>query len=484
LAKTEREGQSKIKYPSMARFILVVAAVAFLLCTVPLVESDGTSETKATELLRWLQEHGAKPGNVKLEVKHEDHILHVVAKEDLDAGEEIFVLPQDLALRSGRLPVVLPEAVAHPSLRTTGYLMEIALSLVLLFEKHVNKEESKWAKYIATLPQKEELRAFPLFWSEEAVNDLRGSNWAAAKVNSLREAVQVARMVCLEGVEHEGLDELQLGGELAVKEPGDNNENKKRYLPAEACSEDELKWALTIVIARVWKGVEEGRTTAVLLPFVDFLGRKATSGTLVATVGTNYVLKGDRAYSKGEPVFVFQGAKPTFIAAMESGVLPPKEEWSIQITSAFKSNTPFGKLQELLHQAIGCDGTFQLDLTGSMLREKGGLWNYLACRRVAVLNPTEYSRIHANNMTYNELKRMTSQPITIENEMRSIKMLRSSIAEALSGYPSRIEEDEKLLASADLPEDRRLAIGITKADKFVWINTYTMLEKHWVRFIR
>ena len=100
------------------------------------------------------------------------------------------------------------------------------------------------------------------------------------------------------------------------------------------------------------------------------------------------------------------------------------------------------------------------------------------------MTPNEYAKFHSANMTYNDLRRVANSVISLENEMRTIRKLKGDLYNALNAYSTKLEEDEKLLASTTLADDVRLAVALRRAEKFVWLYTIRKLDRQWLKFVR
>lgn len=106
------------------------------------------------------------------------------------------------------------------------------------------------------------------------------------------------------------------------------------------------------------------------------------------------------------------------------------------------------------------------------------------CRRLESLSPEEYARLHNDTLTYNQLRAAATSVISLDNEWRTIRKLKTEIFAALNEYPTKIEEDEKLLEDKTLPADVRMAISLRRAEKYVWIANLKKLDRMWGRLVR
>jgi len=257
----------------LAKFLVVFVV---LLACAPLTAQASSKEEKAKELVQFLQNHGLSPAHLKVEVVESAtsaYGVSVRAAEDVEVKDLLLSVPKALTIRSSSLGEIFPQALNHAMLLSEStYLLEIATTLVLLYEKHVNKA-TIWGPYLALLPAPAELKNHSLYWSDEALAELKGSTWSVNKVNAHREAVEITHRVC-QDLTKPGTISLSL-----VEEPA---ATPKTLMVPEACTVEEVRWALAVVLSRVWKSVEGEQAFAFLMPLLDLFNHKRT-GLAVST---------------------------------------------------------------------------------------------------------------------------------------------------------------------------------------------------------
>ncbi|KAM5530522.1 hypothetical protein V8D89_015799 [Ganoderma adspersum] len=124
----------------------------------------------ALDLLHWFQQHhGIVDTSSMAIVDFPGHGRGAVALKDIPEDYTIFSLPRDLTLstRTSTLPALMGKAWKEHGLHE-GWA---GLILCMMWEES-RGAESKWAGYLATLPEKFDT---PMFWTEEDLKELQGT---------------------------------------------------------------------------------------------------------------------------------------------------------------------------------------------------------------------------------------------------------------------------------------------------------------------
>ncbi|TFK53554.1 SET domain-containing protein [Heliocybe sulcata] len=122
-------------------------------------------------LISWFQEHGGSVDASSLGFAEIDgQGRAAVAKRDLPEGHNLFSIPRSLTLstRNSPLPKLLGDALWKTHELGKGW---VGLILCMMWEE-AQGPASKWSGYLATLPTDFNT---PMFWSEEDIQELKGT---------------------------------------------------------------------------------------------------------------------------------------------------------------------------------------------------------------------------------------------------------------------------------------------------------------------
>eukprot|EP00898_Chlorokybus_atmophyticus_P008035 jgi/Chlat1/8232/Chrsp77S07682 len=296
------------------------------------VSEPVASVTNALEgFAAWLKEHEVDVEAAGLEFKRDEHGgVGVYATRDLAEGETIVAVPQDIMMTT----ITALDTVDVVQLIYSDALCQrmpsLALALHLLFEKHrpqAGMEPSKWAPYIAALPQMEQQpngaltlgnACLPLGFSDEALEGLRGTTVLAEVHGHVRDvARQYAHVYSLLRRTRAAMDSAAAAGRTRALLPA----------AAFAAAEEwftlrEFQWAVSVVLSRQSALPTATANTFALVPLFDFLAHEAGPVTALFDPSRKCMeVNAKRVFTAGEKVCKSYGARASSHLLLFTGVV-------------------------------------------------------------------------------------------------------------------------------------------------------------------
>ncbi|XP_026402639.1 ribulose-1,5 bisphosphate carboxylase/oxygenase large subunit N-methyltransferase, chloroplastic-like [Papaver somniferum] len=413
------------------------------------IKKSSTSIDEYEDLKSWMHSKGLPPCKIVLDEKDckfhtQKHrpIHYVAASEDLEKGDMVFSVPDELVVTLER--VLGNETIAE--LLTTNKLSELAcLALYLMYEKK-QKKKSFWYPFIRELDRQRgrgQLAAeSPLLWSEDELAYLTGSPTKAAVLE--RE----------EGIkrEYNELDTVWfMSGSLFQQYPYD--------IPTEAFPYEIFKQAFVAVQSCVvhLQKVSLARRFALVPLGPPLLAYKSNCKAML-TAGEGAVqLMVDRPYKAGEPIFIWCGPQPNSKLLVNYGFVDEDNPYDrILVEASLSTEDPQYHDKRMVAQRNGklAIQVFQV----SAGKEKEAVYDMLPYLRLGyVSDPSEMESV------------ISSQgpvcPISPCMERAVLDQLSHYFTARLAGYPTTLSEDEALLTDSSLDPKKRVATQLVKLEK-------------------
>ncbi|OMO93325.1 hypothetical protein CCACVL1_06549 [Corchorus capsularis] len=385
---------------------------------------------------QWLQDQGVVSAKSPVRPGMVPEGLGLVAKKDIAKNEIVLEIPNRFWIN--------PDTVSASEIGSvcSGLKPWVAVALFLIREKF--RDDSKWRVYLDILPQ---LTDSTVFWSEEELAELQGTQLLSTTLG-VKEYVQN--------------EFLQVEADVILP-------NKKLF-PAPITLED-FFWAFGILRSRAFSRLRG--QNLVLIPVADLINHSPS----ITTEDYAYEIKGAGLFSRdllfslrspipvkaGEQVLIqYDLNKSNAELALDYGFIesnPERNAYTLTLEIP-ESDSFFGdKLDIAEMNGLGESAYFDIVLGRSL---PPTLIPYL---RLVALGGTDAFLLESifRNTIWGHL----DLPISRANEELICRVVRDACKAALSGYPTTIEEDEKLLEEGNLEPRQRIAVGVRAGEKKV-----------------
>ncbi|HEX8537648.1 MAG TPA: SET domain-containing protein, partial [Cystobacter sp.] len=253
--------------------------------------ATSSSNQKLSNLLRWLEEGGARFSKLQL-VRHEDGERAVIAQASIAAGETVLQVPRTHMLtlelaKESEIGRAIAEGLDPDN-------EDLYLASFLLQEKH--REGSFWKPYLDSLP--ESYPQMPLFYGSDEQALLKGC-FALSLLTHQAQSLQE--------------DYLR----LCQSVPG-----YERFTPGE------FVWARLSVSSRLFSLKKGGFLGQTLVPLADMLNHRRPPDVLWETSedGESFVMKAHNAVAAGDEVHDSYGTKSNDLLLLHFGFLTDNNE--------------------------------------------------------------------------------------------------------------------------------------------------------------
>ncbi|GBG60037.1 hypothetical protein CBR_g368 [Chara braunii] len=415
-----------------------------------------SSTDMTIDLKQWMEENGLPPSKVTLAdrpcfARGQKPIHHVVASEDLQAGDTVLRVPLSLVVTLER--VLGDETLAE--LLTTNKLSELAcLALYLMYEKKRGKE-SFWYPYIRELDRQRGRGQLavesPLLWSRTELNEYFAG--------SPTRHIFAER---LEGIkrEYQELDTVWfMAGSLFKKYPFD--------IPTEAFPFEIFRQAFVAVQSCVvhLQGVNLARRFALVPLGPPLLSYRSDSKAMLRADGDFVQLQVDRAYKAGEPIVVWCGPQPNAKLLLNYGYVDEDNKYDrLVLEAALNTEDPLYQKKRAIVQK-------------SDRFTKQQFLIYRGKEREAVLDMLPYLRL-AHITDENELDAFPFTATgTVENRVSEcndravVTQLSEFLKQRLGEYKTTVEEDDRLIANPNEDPKKVVAAKLLRIEKKMLIAT-------------
>jgi len=401
-----------------------ILLVVFFLSSLLLVNAQGTGELQA--FAQWLANNKVL-SRTNLGV-FEGQRFGGIAGTEIKTGDALFRVPLSL--------VITKEVVAKSQWAGYGDWSFDREPLMVWLATESENKDSFYAAYLNILPK--EFSSFPLFWSEDEVNELQAS--------SLRENVLSTKNFL-----QQTYARLQNG----LIEPNAS-------LFPNGLSYEKYLWAYSIISSRLWTF---GNDYA-LVPLGDLLNHKHDAGFPGVDASGQYLeVNATQDYAKGDQVFISYGNKSNSELLGTYGFVIENNPHDAAIINfqLRASNVAIGIVEPLLKKADPSYGTLRL------------VANH---RPDALLRAFRIANVEFKDLEHtNEL--LEGKPISLLNELRAYRGAIAALTNLFNSYTTTVDEDTQLLESGTLSANRRAAVLVRRAEKTTIQNIVLVLAKMW-----
>ncbi|CAN6675887.1 unnamed protein product [Malus baccata var. baccata] len=386
---------------------------------------------------QWLRDEGvvsAKSPAAKPALVPEG--MGLVAHRDISKNEVVLEVPKRLWIN--------PDTVSASEIGgvCSGLKPWVSVALFLIREK--SRADSKWRTYLDILP---ESTNSTVFWSEEELDELQGTQLLSTTM-SVKEYVRT---------EFQKLEQ-----ETILP--------NKQLFPS-PITLDDFFWAFGILRSRAFSRLRG--QNLVLIPLADFINHSSSITTeehayevkgAAGLFSWDYLfsLRSPAAVKAGEQVFIqYDINKSNAEFALDYGFLDSNANRNgFTLTLEISESDPFyeDKLDIAETNGLGATAYFDLFLESSL---PPALIPYL---RLVALGGTDAFLLES--IFRNDIWGHLQLPVSPANEELICRVVQDACKSALSGYPTTIEEDEKLKESK-LDPRLEIAVGIRQGEKKV-----------------
>lgn len=418
------------------QFLCRVLVCALLLAGLSASAFAAPSKSAEQAFVQWLQSHNVNVPTVKF-VDFVETGPGAMATADIPADSTLVRIPRSAFLSSSRInDTEMFEAIQS----VRGFNPQYQLALVLLHEQALGAQ-SKWAPYIAMLPQELDTT---LYFSEDEMEELKGSN-VIALTEARRQQLR------------KNYDEIFPFFFDSFPKVFD----KKTF------NFDNFEWALSTVWRRSFFVREKNdQTAAVFIPLLDRFNH--------GPVETHFRLDEDAdlleitvksAFKKGEQVYVSRGPKSNLELLLDFGyVLEENPNDNVALNVRMTGDDKLAKLKVSLLQLAGLEGNATYLLYDSLISQE-----LLKALRIQLLRDTELEKY----------ERVTSgKSVSLGNELRVLRAILAACNNMLQQYKTTVEEDEQLLKTK-LPLRERSAVVLRRNEKKIIGSVMLEVSKRW-----
>jgi len=369
----------------------------------------------------------------------------VFCQTQISAEEPILSIPFSALLTIYHVLHSCPEI---QTIAMSGVREEDLLILMLLFEKHVRGENSRWSKHISLLPRQYNSA---LFFTPEVLQALEGSNLAIIATRIQAQAQQ----------DFEELLQKKVGnGEFTVQDTFD-------WLTFE-----EYKWALSTIWSRFVTINRQGEQIKTMVPVFDMLNHSPTAAMMHGYQDSNdsFHLVTFQEWSAESEVFInygpFSNSKLFWLYGfvLENNPFDAVDLWATMIE---EEELNYSIKQEVLssYGIVSNQLPFQL--------RKGEIPQ-------ALLGALRVQRATSEDLP--KLNTAFDSILSLENENLVIQDLKAFLQSAIDAFPTSLEEDETILQTNNetpsLGEVEVMAIILRKGEKEILHSVLDLLEQY------
>ncbi|WP_043434171.1 SET domain-containing histone-lysine N-methyltransferase [Cystobacter fuscus] len=402
-----------------------------------------SSNQKLSNLLRWLEEGGARFPKLQL-VRREDGERAVLAQAPISAGETVLQVPRTHMLtlelaRESDIGRAIAEGLDPDN-------EDLYLASFLLQEKH--REGSFWKPYIDSLP--ESYSQMPLFYGSEEHALLKGCfalTLLTHQAQSLRE------------------DYLS----LCQNVPG-----YERFTPGE------FVWARLSVSSRLFSLKKGGFLGQTLVPMADMLNHRRPPDVLWETTedGESFVMKANNAVAAGDEVHDSYGAKSNDLMLLHFGfVTDDNEHDEAFLGLRILDGDPLAATKQMLLMLPSPTAARPFKISRPYVHTTTRMaFSFL---RIAAAVPNDIEDISSRVMSGER----ALGPLSVENEENVLELLAATCQARLSIFPTSLAQDEELLRGESLSPNARNCVLVRRAEKQL-IEDYLEMTRVCLKLLR
>jgi len=375
---------------------------------------------------KWMKEKGAEFGKIELKYFYKDY-RGVMATDDINENEVIISVPISIMIT---LEMAREASIGKQCLEKHANLIypnNSLLSTFVLSEKA--NPGSPWSLFFKTLPQS--VDNFPIFYNKAERNLLEGSNFLL-DIKELKHDMEYDyKQICNAAPEFANIASL----------------------------EDFMK-TRSLVNSRIFGTKIDGKDIDSIVPFADMFNFK------YQTDMTNWAYNEEtkefqvlakQKISKGEEIFVYYGDKPNANFLQFYGFLLEGNELDQVIFEIeLNKSDPLYSLKKGLLDVVKAKN-FKLKLTTSAENESFGktisFMRYLAYNGPAEILKQIKEKCDKNQEINNDtvcFKAKKIPPLSIDNEILALQILKNECYTRLNKYPQPIEYDEEALKKSKI----------------------------------
>jgi protein-histidine N-methyltransferase len=384
-----------------------------------------SSNQKLSNLLRWLEEGGARFSKLQL-VRHGDGERAVLAQAPIAAGETVLQVPRTHMLtlelaRESEIGRAIAEGLNPDN-------EDLYLASFILQEKH--REGSFWKPYIDSLP--ESYPQMPLFYGSEEHALLKGC-FALTLLTHQAQSLQ---------------DDYR---RLCQSVPG-----YERFSPRE------FVWARLSVSSRLFSLKKGGFLGQTLVPLADMLNHRRPPDVLWETSedGEFFVMKAHNAVAAGDEIHDSYGAKSNDLLLLHFGFLTENNEHDEAFLGLrLLDGDPLTATKQMLLMLPSPTSGRPFKISRQYVHQNTRMaFSFL---RVAAAAQEHIEDI-SNRVMSGE---RALGPVSVGNEENTLELLAAFCEARLSIFPTSLEQDEELLREASLSPNARNCVLVRRAEK-------------------
>jgi histone-lysine N-methyltransferase SETD3 len=383
------------------------------------------SNQKLSNLLRWLEEGGARFSKLHL-VRREDGERAMLARAPISSGETVLQVPHTHLLtlelaRESDIGRAIQEGLNPDN-------EDLYLASFLLQEKH--RKGSFWKPYIDSLP--ESYPQIPLFYEEGEYAQLKGS-----------------LVLSLLTFQAQSLQDDYL--RLCQAVPG-----YERFTP------QEFVWARLSVSSRLFNVKKGGLLGQTLVPLADMLNHRRPPDVHWETSedGRSFVMVAQNAVAAGEEIHDSYGAKSNDLLLLHFGFLTRDNDHDEAFLALrILDGDPIAELKQELLSLASPTAARPFKLSRQYVHENTRLaFSFL---RVAASDEDEFQALAHRHKT----GKHPLEPLSVDNEARTLELLALMCKARLMSFPTSLEEDERLLREESLSPNIRNCVLLRHEEK-------------------
>lgn len=404
---------------------------------------DASAAAKYDAFVKWLLDNGARFPGLELR-EYEAEVRGVHAKEELEGDQVVVEIPLKclITVEMGK-GTEIGKAVVASDLPLDAP-KHIFLMLFVLTDRH--NPTSFFKPYYDILPSS--LSNMPIFWTQNELAYLQGS-YLLTQIDERKRAIEADYAA------------------IADVAPS---------LPS-VCSVEDFKWARMCVCSRNF-GLEVNRVrTAALVPYADMLNHYRPRETKWAFDNGRqaFTITTLQRIAPGAQVFDSYGQKCNHRFLLNYGFAVENNREAdgfcpneVPLDFALRETDP------LYSRKLPCwsrDGQSKVKRLRLCVADNENMRAAFSLLRVMVANEEELVRMLGPGNMFKTARDIT-YPVSLRNEERVLQTLLAKLTDALSAYPTRLEDDQAALACQDDPSlrpfsNRRHALIQVRGEKEV-----------------
>eukprot|EP00826_Nyctotherus_ovalis_P005610 TRINITY_DN11275_c0_g1_i7.p1 TRINITY_DN11275_c0_g1~~TRINITY_DN11275_c0_g1_i7.p1 ORF type:complete len:573 (+),score=169.69 TRINITY_DN11275_c0_g1_i7:42-1721(+) len=389
---------------------------------------------KIARLIKWAEDNDMDTGNIKV-VCYSPDFRGVQARRRVRAGERVITARREFLVT---VPRIVESSELAKKVVECGVKLDYTFATALACMIYEAKSNPKpwWQPYIESFPESAD--TFPYFFSEKEKEYLRGTIWESSMKSEMEESLREYNEIC------DRLPEFK-----------------------EMTSETYLK--LTTLVCSRYFGAESLPDQKLAVPVIDmfnyYVDKAGQTSWHYYPEENAFAVTAVKDIRWGDVIALNYGAKPNGRYLLYYGFIPDNNTYMyIYIDPVISDSDPLLKeKQELLGYANGekflyskefyCDWSAYFEENDTVMS---------ACRFAVYAEDVARLRSHLEKFDMSErYKSFRLPPLSAENEVAALELLKKIIVEKAKKYPNTLEEDETILETQkDLTLNARNALTV------------------------